>query len=67
MEKEQNIFIYPNTLSTFHGDRQIALDNGYQEITQEEYQHILDNHLITTFIDGKKITITQYHLNTLNT
>lgn len=36
------IFIYPNTLSTFHGDRDIALSAGYVEIADDIYADLVE-------------------------
>ena len=36
------IFIYPNTLSTFHGDRNIALSAGYVEIADDIYADLVE-------------------------
>ena len=36
------IFIYPNTLSTFTGDREIALKAGYKEVTDEVYADLVE-------------------------
>lgn len=44
------IFITPNTLSTFVGDKNIALTHGYIAITQEQYEALCNEEL--QWIDG---------------
>lgn len=36
------IFVYPNTISTFNGDRKIALSSGYVEVTEEVYADLVE-------------------------
>jgi len=35
------IYIYPNTTSTFKGDREIALASGYVEVTEQDYADLI--------------------------
>lgn len=35
-------FVYPNTISTFMGDRKIALEAGYIEVTDEVYADLVE-------------------------
>lgn len=36
------VYIWPNTISTFHGDREIALAAGYIEISDELYADLVE-------------------------
>lgn len=36
------IFVYPNTVSTFTGNRDIALSSGYIEIDKETYADLIE-------------------------
>lgn len=36
------VFIYPNTLSTFHGNRETAIQSGYIEITDADYADLVE-------------------------
>lgn len=36
------VFVYPKTVSTFTGDREIALASGYVEIDNETYAYLVE-------------------------
>ena len=35
-------FVYPNTISTFTGDRDIALEAGYVEVSNKDYADLIE-------------------------
>lgn len=35
------IFVYPGTVSTFTGDRHVALSSGYVEVSDEDYDDLV--------------------------
>jgi len=35
-------YVYPNTISTFKGDRDIALENGYHEVEDSVYSALVE-------------------------
>lgn len=52
------IYIYPNTLSTFQGKRETALNAGYVEITDEVYNDLVETKL--KWENGKVVQDTTY-------
>lgn len=39
------VFVYPNTISTFSGDRDIAISSGYMEIEDQVYADLVETKL----------------------
>ena len=52
------VYIYPNSFSTFVGDRDIALNAGYIEISNKNYEDLLKTKLM--WQDGELISDPTY-------